>query len=227
MKTFDVETLLEELQLIHDDLRGKTENFKKTSTIDCLRGCGQCCLSNQVEAFPGEWLPLAIDMALGKNHFFGSFEDLLEQATTQATSACVMYRPNPHDPAKGYCSAYQYRPLFCRLFGFASTRTKHGQRALITCRKIKEHHADVFAKDLDLSPETVPSITEYQQRVESLLATHPTLGQFVPINQALAIALEYVGLRQFYGSELPTRAQTLNKNREASVAADPQLPDGR
>lgn len=223
MHTFQVENLAAELKKIHDELKLKTDAFKKKSTLSCIQGCGRCCLSNQVEALPGEWLPLALDIATGQNTSYGNLEYLMDKALENQSSICVMYRPHPDRLDQGFCGAYTYRPLVCRLFGFSTTRTKYQTRELITCRSIKSTYGKILAnQDLDLSPEKVPSNVEYRAKIDSLFAMHPTLGISTSINRALAIALEFVGLRVRY-EPAPIQNRYLFSKTPREGTSDPSL----
>jgi Fe-S-cluster containining protein len=226
--TFQVENLAAELKEIHDDLTIKTKNFKEKSTLDCIKGCGKCCLSDQVEALPGEWLPLALDIATGRNNSYGSLEDLMEDALQNQSSHCVMYRPHPDNPEQGFCGAYAYRPIVCRLFGFSTTRSKHQKNELITCRPIKNNYAEFFFKqNIDLSSDHVPSNSEYWTKVHSLFAMHPTLGISVSINKALAIALEFIGLRSNYEKKSDKNNSNIPSKTPIEEISDlPQNPPG-
>ncbi len=185
--------LAQEVMAIFKEVDEKTNSFQKSSGLNCLKGCGRCCLSNQVETTPGEWLPYALELA--KTNQLEAVHSKLQETSDPI---CSMYKPNPEDSGKGFCSVYHHRPGICRLFGFSTIKNKRNLRELLTCRPIKDHHSEIFTSPLDLSPEEAPSCHEFQGKIDGIFAAHPSLGVSMPINQALSTAIEYVALRLAY-----------------------------
>lgn len=198
MNRFEEMKVIEELKHVHQELDTKTQSFKQETRMSCLEGCGKCCISKNVESFPGEWVELALDVASGKNTSFGTLDELLAKAQKEVANPCIMFRPDPTHHDKGSCGAYDYRPIVCRLFGFSTVRMKNNARTLVTCRQIKALHTDIVQRDLNLLPEKVPSNEEYRGKIENIVTMHPTLGTLLPINKAIAIALEFVALKLYY-----------------------------
>lgn len=188
--------LAQEVMAVYQELDKKTEVFKESSGLNCLQGCGRCCLFNHVETTPGEWLPYALELA--KTNQLDAVHQKLQDTPRQS---CIMYQPNTMDSHKGFCRVYSTRPGICRLFGFSSLKNKHGLRELLTCRPMKDHYAKVFASPGALSPETAPSCHEFQGKIDGIFAAHPTLRMSLPINQALSTAIAYVALRLGYHSD--------------------------
>ena len=88
-----------------------------------------------------------------------------------------------------------WRPLLCRLFGFSAVLDKHGHPGIALCRTIKD--ADPHAEDRinqKIARGLRPIIIPHWARQASSL--NPHLGQERhPINQAVRLALERVGLQ--------------------------------
>jgi Fe-S-cluster containining protein len=188
--------LAQEVMAVYQELDKKTESFKESSGLSCLKGCGRCCLSNQVETTPGEWLPYALELA--KTNQLDVVHSKLQGTSSQS---CLMYQPNSQNFAKGSCSVYPVRPGICRLFGFSTLKNKRGLRELLTCRPIKEYHSKILDSPVDLSPDKAPSCHEYQGKIDAIFAAHPALRMRMPINQALSTAIAYVALRLGYHNE--------------------------
>jgi len=97
-------------------------------------------------------------------------------------------------PASG-CKHYSGRPLLCRLFGFSAVLEKHDHPRIALCRTIKDadlHAADRINQEIarGLKPMIIPP---WARQASSL---NPRLGQErYPINQAVRLALEKVGLQ--------------------------------
>lgn len=187
-------TLIDELT---DDVAGilaviesATAQFASRAGIKCRSGCGQCCLNQNVEARVIEFLPLArylfeIDMA----------HEIYELATTSKAASCILYRPDPSDSSLGRCGHYAYRPSVCRLFGFAAVRDKNKRPQLAACQRHKKLQPEIVAaaqEEIDKGAE-VPMFSDFGMQL-SALTTSDALMQMLPINQALARAIEKVAL---------------------------------
>lgn len=196
------QTQSDQVKGVYRDLDRKTEAFKKASGLKCLEGCGRCCLFPQVEATPGEWLPLALHLVEN-----GGVDAVYQEAQKSLLGSCSLYQKDANDPTKGSCSVYPHRPSICRLFGFSSLKKKDGQKELLTCRTIKDSISKTLERPLErplekpLNISEAPTCQEFQGKINGLFGTHPTLSVLLPINQALCVALEYVGLRRAYGVE--------------------------
>lgn len=170
----------------------ETADFAAISGIRCRSGCGQCCLSATVEARIVELLPMAKSL----------FEDGLAETVylsiqNTQSDGCVLYQSNPSDPSLGRCSRYQYRPSVCRLFGFAGIRRKNGSRELVSCdwqKKLQPETIRTAQQTIDTGG-TLPMFPDFGMRLSALTA-NPSLTQMLPINQALAAAIEKVSLAQ-------------------------------
>jgi Fe-S-cluster containining protein len=166
-------------------------SFRSFSGLECLPGCGRCCLSPEVEATVLEMLPAAFQ--LGRQGRIEQSLVLLEAPPPPLT--CLLYVPEPQPPALGHCSLYERRALLCRLFGFAATLDRDGHRELATCGRIRATHLGLAAQADEAvrhGTAMVPVISNYRM---ALYGIDPSLGSRpLPINVAIAEALHMVGL---------------------------------
>ena len=164
--------------------------YQLSSVLSCPGGCVHCCVSEKVESTVLEMIPSAFHL-LRTNQA----ELLLNRIEKQADSnQCILFRPDLSQPDSGGCSLYPYRPLVCRLFGFAGNRDRQGQVKLARCRDmppaIKATSSD--SGDESMTGGDIPIFQAYGIAVTVI---HPDLGtRCMPINDALSQALAKVGL---------------------------------
>lgn len=167
----------------------RTAVFRRATGLGCPRGCGECCLSPDVEAGVLELLPLALHLQKR-----GRLEPTLARLASGARP-CVFYSPEPLGDFGGRCSVYPLRPLLCRLFGFSTVRDPEGRPQLALCRLVREADpagARAAAERAASGKLAAPVMGEWSlvlYRLEPGLAL-PTL----PLNEALGQALQRVGI---------------------------------
>jgi Fe-S-cluster containining protein len=169
-------------------------SFQGRTSLSCLPGCGQCCLTPKVETTVLEMFPLAGHLAQTKQADF--WYD--RAAAVAYAGPCIFYDPHPDDPNKGRCRFYDFRPGICRLYGFSGFINKRGGISLLTCAVIKQ-------KDTALTRSVqgrinrglkVPLMKKFSSEIYQI---DPVLGnQRWPINKAIALAIEKLGLEQMY-----------------------------
>ena len=170
--------------------------FQSFAGLRCTPGCGECCLSDSVEATILELFPAARRVEQE-----GDLERTLEILRFKAASdRCLFYSPeerelpNGADRSSGHCGMYDCRPLMCRLFGFAACLDREGRRQLVTCRKVRERMPEETRKAREgVSAGSIPApvMSNYSMEIFSI---DPSLGvRLYPINEALAQALEIRG----------------------------------
>ena len=166
------------------------ERFKKSTGIKCAAGCGRCCENPEVETTVLECLPIAVELWRQNQA-----EDWLKKAEArQLSGPCVFYQPHPHMPGHGRCSVYPWRPLICRLFGFSANTDKNNQTTFVTCATIKKLYADQYIETQTRIGKglSIPAMFSYSLEVMNI---NPELGKKqLPINEAIKIAIEKVGL---------------------------------
>ncbi|NPV01605.1 MAG: hypothetical protein HPY53_09520 [Brevinematales bacterium] len=181
---------------IYSDLEHAVSTYKKETGIDCQSGCGHCCNNPDVEASPGEFLPLALMLwdSGGAMAVLSKINDQPERPV------CVLYAFQSDEPDKGGCSMYPYRGMICRLFGFTAASNKKGVSALITCRLIKNRYVNELTHAAQ-SGNVPPLMEEYTRTIEPLIAEFGT--RRYPINQAIKIMVERIGfLISLHSSEI-------------------------
>ncbi|MEO8253871.1 MAG: YkgJ family cysteine cluster protein [Flavobacterium sp.] len=162
--------------------------FQESSSLGCVAGCGKCCTNPEIDASPLEFLPWAFHLYLN-----GQAENVLLALNANTSSLCYIYNPlSLVDKNNGNCSAYQYRGLICRLFGFGANKDKYGQYRISTCKIIKEQQKEAFeiASESINKGLAVPVFTDYYMNLSQI---DFKLGNLIlPINKALIYAIEEV-----------------------------------
>jgi uncharacterized protein len=173
-----------------EEIDRATTVFQAATGLQCPAGCGECCQNPEVETTPLEMLPIAWEL-----YQRGELDRWIQQVgAINGIGVCVFYRSDPVIPGNGRCSIYPWRPSLCRLFGFAAVVNKHGNPELAACKKHKEVMPEVVAESQAAIANglPVPQFADFAMRFRSL---DPNLGQErLPINQALKVAIERVGL---------------------------------
>ncbi|MFH1124171.1 MAG: YkgJ family cysteine cluster protein [Pseudomonadota bacterium] len=130
--------------MIYKEIDQRIGRFQVATGLFCPPGCGACCESPNVEVTVLEVLPLAEEILLRREEERAL--NAIEEKEDQGDLRCIHHRPDGPDSEKGKCSCYPLRPLVCRLFGFASRRTKFGEIELSTCKILKEKKPEAFRR---------------------------------------------------------------------------------
>lgn len=110
-------------------------------------------------------------------------------------------------PLSGRCSAYELRPLVCRLFGFSAVRDKTGRARYSLCKTMKIPNpamAHVVSASVDRGL-CAPVFSEYSMRLCGISPS--SLAQRHPINTAIRLALEHVLFRASLGQRYLPKGQ--------------------
>jgi Fe-S-cluster containining protein len=191
------------VRALYRRLDRRIASFRRASGLGCPPGCGECCLSPEVEATVLEMLPLVLDLRRR-----GLLASTLERLGVGAPRRCLFYSPAPLGAFGGHCSVYPWRPLLCRLFGFASVAGPQGRPELAVCGRMRAAVPDrtrtaaaaVLAGRLRAPLMRDWSLAAY--RLDPALGANP-----LPLNSALKQALERVGLEQGLRGRLPRLAR--------------------
>jgi len=189
---------------LYRQLDTQIASFQAATGLHCPPGCGQCCENPEVETTPLEMVPMALELMRR-----GEAAQWLERVdTATAPGRCVFYRADEQVPGNGRCQMYLWRPALCRLFGFAAVTDKTGLPKLAACVK----HKQVFPDDVTMANVAiangfpVPHFADWQTYIANV---DPHWGyQRMPINQALKVAIERVGLSLTYEMQHPGNAET-------------------
>jgi len=188
------ESSIEQLMGIYAEIDAQISTFQAATGLQCPSGCGKCCTNPEVETTPLEMLPLAWELLeRGEANLW-----LDRTAEKNEQGVCVFYQPDRIVPENGRCSVYTWRPALCRLFGFAAVRTKQGKPELAACVR----HKEIFPEIVETAQTSIeqglalPIFADFAQQIANI---DPELGRSrLPINQALRVAIEKLGLfRQF------------------------------
>lgn len=182
------------LALYQDADRASAELSSATG-LACPTGCGECCARHDPHVTIADVEPIA-DAAVAD----GTAEAMLDRALAAPAGPCVYFAPGR---LPGGCTVYELRPVLCRLFGFAAVHDKHGAPALAVCEVHKSATPNVASRAAAhvAAGGPVAILAEYQARADGL-APDPARNEQLPINVALARALERALLRAKLGGQL-------------------------
>ena len=172
------------------DLDRQIRDFRLHSGLRCKKHCGACCESSHVEATTLECLPLAREI------FRRGQEDdictIIDKRLDEGTYRCVLYLPDSQNAGLGKCSFYPFRPLICRLFGYAARKNKYGKLELSFCKVMQDNHS-AKQKLLSAAPLEHLNPPVFQSSFLRIASLNPAMGfHLQPINRALKEAMEYV-----------------------------------
>lgn len=194
------------LAKIHTEIDRSINILKKKSGMKCIDMCGICCKKGGFDIHPIEAYMLAHAI------FFMPQKILLKEKIINGSyeERCVCYTETQQ--GNGYCSVYAYRPLTCRLFGFAARVNKYGADELITCKPIKEHlpHATQKASELLHAHSPRIRVSDYSYRLQTL----PTIlgSGRTTINEAIRLGCERL-------KRLTEKTQSRHKPKPKSFSA--------
>lgn len=186
--------LPERIASVYRELDAGTAAFQAASGLSCPPGCGACCTAPTVEAGVLEMLPAARELLRrGEAEAWRS-----KAASAGGEERCVFYEPEAGDALRGRCGIYSWRPVVCRLFGFAGSRNKHGAVELVVCPTLREASPQGIARARDAvaAGVPIPVFADARLRVSGI---EPGAGaDRLAINDALARALDSVLHRAAY-----------------------------
>lgn len=182
---YDIFPQLSQLESIYKKIDEAINRVKEIYNIRCPKGCGTCCESalSNIEASIVEMLPLCI-YSYEKN----IYSDVLLQIHH---NRCPFFNNNASQN-EGCCSAYPYRPLICRLFGFSFMKNKYGTLVPVTCstlRKEYENKIEITTRHSQLLP------LMHAYSLQSITIDLAIGTPRYPMNIAFEKAMDYVLLK--------------------------------
>lgn len=183
-----------EVRRVFDSLDQEIKSFMAVSQLSCISGCGKCCANPKVSATVMEFIPLAFDL-----YDKGKAEDALVLLDSKSEDDwCIVYKSFSEDGAMGFCSDYANRGMICRLFSSSYRKNKHGEKEIITCKKIKTEKQGAYESAVLAIKEglDLPSSSGYYAQLFNI--DHSLTADQMPINQAIQKAIEKVLTYQFY-----------------------------
>jgi len=173
------------VEKVFQSLEKEINQFQNISKLSCINGCHYCCSTNNIQANPLEFLPLAYH--LYKTNQAYEFLEKLEQNSHQ--KVCALFNPFNSD---GACLYYLQRGLICRLFGFSGKLNRSEMKELVTCKVIKTQKHTEYNNAIKLinNGTNVPMTSKYYMKLYSIDLR--LASTFYPINEAIKIAIETV-----------------------------------
>jgi len=105
---------------------------------------------------------------------------------------CAVVLPNSLHGGKGSCGYYEWRPLVCRLFGYAVQRNKWEAAELCTCRIIREKEPSSVRR-AEIAIREGLGLPVYQEAFMQIASLDPATGyRMLSINRAIKEALEHI-----------------------------------
>ncbi|MBN1849691.1 MAG: YkgJ family cysteine cluster protein [Deltaproteobacteria bacterium] len=182
--------MINQVSRVYKDLDNSIARFQDVTGMHCPSGCAVCCGDWWVEATVLEVLPLGMEI-YRQGQEQAVFSAIQEKGDHEDTT-CVLYIADPLLRGKSACGYYPWRPLLCRLFGFAGRRNKLGRIEFSACRIIKgQYPGDVQRAEMGLAAGL--KVPVYQDAFMRIASLDPGMGyRRLPINQAIKGALEYL-----------------------------------
>jgi Fe-S-cluster containining protein len=187
------------VEKVFHQLEKDVATFQQATQLGCISGCGLCCHKPDINASPLEFLPFAYHL-YKTNKAMEWYERLSGEPST---GLCAIFTPFLKAEGKGFCSAYAYRGMICRLFGFSAMLNQQRSPVLVSCKPIKESQPEAVAKANSMLREKkpVPLSSNYYFQLRSI---DPTLGTtLMPINQAILLAIKTVLAHYAYPRKRP------------------------
>jgi Fe-S-cluster containining protein len=167
------------LQKLYEEMSDTFSAYQSGTGLNCIAGCGRCCLNPEIEASILEMIPFAL-----KIYDQGQLDEWLLKLEERENPLCILL-------VNDRCSSYQERPSVCRMFGAAGTFNKHNEVTHSICKYIKELNANI--------PEANASTPLIPQWSSKLSVLDPDLiGNKLPINLAMKGALEKIAFYTQY-----------------------------
>jgi Fe-S-cluster containining protein len=182
-----------EFDALYNELEREIGRSASLTGQACPPGCGACCRrpSRHIEASTAEMRPLA-------RHLWaeGRAEEVLARAREAGADGwCAVFEPGDGTANLGdRCTAYGFRPLTCRLFGYAAVRDKTGHPRPNLSAVMKDRDPGLVQRIDRLTTEglRMPVASDWRQRMAEV--TPDAAVNLLPLNEALVRALEAEGL---------------------------------
>lgn len=179
-------SVIDAVEALYLDIDRDTAAFSALAGVACTDGCGRCCRGVSIDASVLELLPMA--RALFRSGLIDAWAADIDAAP--APGPCVVFARDAAVEGNGRCRLYGWRPLVCRLFGFAGRRNKAGRPEYRPCREMADR--DAAGAKAALPDDAIPVFADHYRRA---WAIDETLGRTImPVNRALRQAVQRYGL---------------------------------
>jgi uncharacterized protein len=179
--------IVSQVMALYTELDQQVAQFQLETGLRCPIGCGQCCLGKTLHTTVVEMVPAAEEiLRQGAGDYW-----LARIADTPFEHRCVFYLTERPKDTPGHCGFYSWRPAVCRLFGFASVRTRDGNQMLAACKTLKcaDPSAVTTAMALSASAPRFSTINAVLSAIDPASSS-----RLMPINMALQQAIHRMGL---------------------------------
>jgi Fe-S-cluster containining protein len=175
---------------IYGGLDGIIAHFRAATGMRCPEGCSYCCRNWTVETTVVEVLPLGLEIYARREE--ETVLSSIDDKETCGDSVCAVLLPNSLQGDKGSCGYYEWRPLICRLFGYAVRRNKWEETELCTCRIIREKEPSSVRR-AEIALREGLGLPVYQETFMQIASLDPAAAyRMLPINRAIKEALEHI-----------------------------------
>jgi Fe-S-cluster containining protein len=180
---------------LYEAVDREIDAFAGATGLACPSGCGHCCETQTPFVRVDDLAAIAAARVARDLDDAAALRE--RAAAVGADGPCVLYQPGRRP---GGCTEYALRPMLCRLFGFAAVKDKHGAARLALCRVHGRESPEVAAAAVAFvdGGGPVPMFAAWQ--AESDAVGDDRDARQVPINEALAAALDRALLRAQYGA---------------------------
>lgn len=180
----------DKIEAVEMVFKGLDEHLSKISDqtgLKCMEHCSLCCRNRSIEATPLEFYPLAA--YLHRTRQIDAFLEKLD--SLKGDELCVLLDTEAQQNGNWGCTAYPYRGLICRMFGFGFRLNRTGIPELVTCKTMKTNFPDNVQRAAQLSSNEMDNLPIFRDYSMQLWAIDPELaGKPMPINQAIRMAVE-------------------------------------
>ena len=152
---------LKRIRQVYDKLEKKQMKFANTFNIACKDGCGTCCehFNPNITEVEAEFLAYGLIVEKRDQEVY----ELLSNVDGDS-EACPLY--NKDDVYK-HCTVYKWRPLVCRLFGYAASLDKEGNPVYRTC-KYNDKTLDICSEKLRKNKNALVIMKDYGMMIEEI-----------------------------------------------------------
>lgn len=183
------EEKVEAIEKVFEGLDDHLANIADRTGLNCVTHCSLCCRNKNIEATPLEFYPLAA--YLYRTGQMDAFIDKLDNLKDD--DLCILLDQNAEQKGTWGCTAYPYRALICRMFGYGFRLNRMGVPDLVTCKTMKTVFPEGVQRAAQLSdnePENLPLFRDYSMQLWAI--DQELAGKPMPINQAIRAAVEKV-----------------------------------
>ena len=152
---------LKRIRKVYEKLEKKQQKFASTFNITCKDGCGTCCehFNPNITEVEAEFLAYGLIVEGRDQEIYDALQVFDDNA-----EYCPLY--NKYDIYK-HCTVYKWRPLVCRLFGYAASLDKDGNPVYRTC-KYNDRNCDVSTEVLKKNKSSLVIMKDYGMMIEEI-----------------------------------------------------------